>query len=177
MSRRTRSLAALAMVAVGGITAQGATAMTAHRASAAVLKVAKVKVAIGTTNRPHPLIVTAKGLPVYLLTGDSPHHPLCKGGCLTYWPAVTSRSRKPALGAGVKGKVGVWHHNGVNQVTLNGHPLYTFAQDSRGAALGEGVKSFGGVWEVIGAGGAPMAKSRSTSSGGSSSGGSSSGGW
>ncbi|HET9094078.1 MAG TPA: hypothetical protein VFN36_03235, partial [Solirubrobacteraceae bacterium] len=108
--------------------------------------------------------------PVYLLTGDSARHPLCKGNCLTYWPPVTSPSRKPVVGAGVKGRVGVWHHRGINQVTLNGHPLYTFAQDSRGAALGEGVKSFGGVWEVIGSSGKPMAKSRSTSSGGSSSG-------
>ncbi|HET9094217.1 MAG TPA: hypothetical protein VFN36_03935, partial [Solirubrobacteraceae bacterium] len=109
MSRRTRSLAALAMVAVGGVAAQSAAAGTAHRASGTVvLKVAKVKVAIGTTNGAHPLIVTAKGLPVYLLTGDSARHPLCKGNCLTYWPPVTSPSRKPVVGAGVKGRVGVW---------------------------------------------------------------------
>ena len=168
---RTRFAVAVATLAtLGGGTAtaavQSADAATAHTASVAVLKVASVKVAIGSTNKAHQLLVDAKGLPVYLLTGDSPSHPLCKGTCLTYWPAVTSTSMKPTVGAGVKGKIGVWHHNKINQVTLNGHPLYTYAQDSKGAALGEGLKSFGGVWDVMGASGSPMAKSSSSTGGG-----------
>ena len=170
MNRSRGTLVAAALVAVGGgaaaTVAQSAAAATARPASAAVLKVASVKVAIGTTNKAHQLLVSAKGLPVYLLTGDSASHPLCKGSCLTYWPAVTTTSKKPAVGAGVKGKIGVWHHGKINQVTLNGHPLYTYAQDSKGAALGEGLKSFGGVWEVMSAAGSPMAKSKSSSSGG-----------
>jgi predicted lipoprotein with Yx(FWY)xxD motif len=174
---RTRlTIAAASLAAIGGGTAtaavQSAAAATAHPASAAALKVASVKVTVGSTSKAHQLIVDSKGLPVYLLTGDSSSHPLCEStSCLTYWPAVTTTSMKPSLGSGVKGKVGVWHHNKINQVTLNGHPLYTFVQDSKGAARGEGQKSFGGVWEVMTAGGAPMAKSSSkSSSGGSSSG-------
>jgi predicted lipoprotein with Yx(FWY)xxD motif len=168
---RTRlTIAAAALAAIGGGTAtaavQSASAATARPASAAVLKVASVKVAIGTTNKAHSLIIDSKGLPVYLLTGDSSSHPLCaSSSCLTYWPAVTTTSSKPTLGAGIKGKIGVWKHNKIDQVTLNGHPLYTYAQDSKGAALGEGLKSFGGVWEVMTAGGSPMAKSSSKSSG------------
>jgi predicted lipoprotein with Yx(FWY)xxD motif len=168
---RTRlTIAAATLAAIGGGTAtaavQSASAATARPASAAVLKVASVKVAIGTTNKAHSLIIDSKGLPVYLLTGDSSSHPLCaSSSCLTYWPAVTTTSSKPTLGAGIKGKIGVWKHNKIDQVTLNGHPLYTYAQDSKGAALGEGLKSFGGVWEVMTAGGSPMAKSSSKSSG------------
>jgi len=168
---RTRlTIAAATLAAIGGGTAtaavQSASAATARPASAAVLKVASVKVAIGTTNKAHSLIIDSKGLPVYLLTGDSSSHPLCaSSSCLTYWPAVTTTSSNPTLGAGIKGKIGVWKHNKIDQVTLNGHPLYTYAQDSKGAALGEGLKSFGGVWEVMTAGGSPMAKSSSKSSG------------
>jgi predicted lipoprotein with Yx(FWY)xxD motif len=166
---RTRTVVVTAVATVSAL----ASALTSAAAGAAamhpaVLKVASVKVSMGTTNKSHPVIVDAKGLPVYLLTGDSPMHPLCKGSCLTYWPAVTATSAKVTLGPGIKGKVGVWHHNKINQVTLNGHPLYTFVQDGKGSALGEGVKSFGGVWEVIGANGSPMAKSSSHSSSGSS---------
>jgi predicted lipoprotein with Yx(FWY)xxD motif len=167
---------AATVAAIGGATAtaavQTASAAAAHPAGGAVLSVASVKVASGTKNTAHQLLVNSKGLPVYLLTGDSSKHPLCKGSCLTYWPAVTTTSSKPSVGSGVKGKIGVWKHNGISQVTLNGHPLYTYAQDSKGAALGQGLKSFGGIWEVMEASGSAMAKSKSASggSGGSGSG-------
>jgi len=169
---RTRlTLIAAAVAAIGsgtaGMAVQSASAATARPASGATLTLASVKVASGTTNKAHKLIVNSKGLAVYLLTGDSPSHPLCKGNCLTYWPAVTTTSSKPTLGAGITGKIGVWKHNKINQVTLNGHPLYTFAQDSKGAALGQGVKSFGGVWYVMQPSGTPMAKSKSSTGGGS----------
>jgi predicted lipoprotein with Yx(FWY)xxD motif len=169
MNRTRLTIAAAAIAAIGGGTAtaavQSAAAATARPASGAVLSVASVKVAIGTTNKAHSLIVDSKGLPVYLLTGDSSSHPLCaSSNCLTYWPAVTTTSSKPSLGAGIKGKIGVWKHDKIDQVTLNGHPLYTYAQDSKGAALGEGLKSFGGVWEVMTSGGSPMAKTASKSS-------------
>lgn len=181
MNRSRCALVAAALAAVGGgtatVAAQSAGAATAHPAArAAVLKLAKVKVAIGTTDKAHPLLVDAKGQAVYELTGDSARHPKCKSSsCLSFWPAVTTMSsKKPAVGAGVKGRVGVWHHNGKYQVTINGHPLYTYAQDSKGSALGEGVKSYGGIWWVMTASGTPMTKSSGGGSGGSGGGGGSS---
>ena len=67
------------------------------------------------------------------------HTTECKSAqCLSAWPAVRSKSMKPTLGKGVKGKVAIWHHNGMNQVTLNGHPLYTYSADSAGSAFGSG---------------------------------------
>ncbi len=174
MNRTRSTLVVAALAAVSGGTAiaavQSAEAATGHAASSAALQVASVKVAIGSTDKAHQLLVNAKGLPVYLLTGDSSKDAKCSSGtCLTYWPAVTSTSMHPTVGAGVKGKVGVWHHNKINQVTLNGHPLYTFVQDSKGAAHGEGTKSFGGTWEVLTPAGTAMAKiSNGSPSGGSS---------
>jgi predicted lipoprotein with Yx(FWY)xxD motif len=174
---RSRSItiaATLAAITGGGaaVAAQSAGAATARPASAAVVKVESVQVSTGTSNASHKVLVTSAGMPVYLLTGDSSSHPKCTGSqCLSAWPAVTTKSMKPVLGKGVKGKVGVWHHNKINQVTLNGHPLYTYAADSAGSASGQGLKSFGGTWWLLTAGGSAMAKSKS---GGSGSGG---GGW
>ncbi len=40
---------------------------------------------------------------------------------------------------------------------LNGHPLYTFAEDSSaGTAKGQGLKGFGGTWEVLSASGSGL---------------------
>jgi predicted lipoprotein with Yx(FWY)xxD motif len=166
------------LAAIGGgataATVQSAGATTARPAAAAsALKVASVSVATGTSNTSHKVLVDAAGMPVYLLTGDSSSHPKCTGSqCLSAWPAVTTKAKKPALGKGVKGKVGVWRHNHINQVTLNGHPLYTYAADSAGSASGQGLKSFGGTWWLLSASGSPMANK--SSSGGSGGGG---GGW
>lgn len=166
------SLAALAGAgAAAAVGAQGAAAAPAHRAAGAMaVKLASIKV----SGKARKVLVDGAGKPVYVLTGDSTAHPKCSSRtCLSVWPAVTTMARKPALGRGVRGRIGVWRHDRIAQVTLNGHPLYTYYGDSPGSSSGEGLKSFGGTWELLTAGGAPMAKSRS-GSGGSSGGGS---GW
>lgn len=172
---RSRSITVAATIAAmsGGaaaLAAQSAGAATGRAASSAnVLKVASVKVSTGGSNSSHKVLVSASGLPVYILSGDSASHPKCaKSQCLAAWPAVRTKSMHPSLGKGVKGKVGVWHHNHMNQVTLNGHPLYTYSADSPGAATGQGLKSFGGTWWLLTASGSPM---------GQSSGGGGGGGW
>jgi predicted lipoprotein with Yx(FWY)xxD motif len=168
---KSRSITLVATVAALGagtaaIAAQSAGAATAHPASAAAIKVASVQVQSGTSNSSHKVLVNSKGMPIYLLTGDSKSHPKCTGAqCLSAWPAVTSKSMKPTLGKGVKGKVAVWHHKGINQVTLNGHPLYTYAADSAGSASGQGLKSFGGTWWLLTASGSPMANVKSSTAG------------
>jgi predicted lipoprotein with Yx(FWY)xxD motif len=111
-------------------------------------------------------VVTSGGFAVYDLTGDTKQHPECTtaNSCFMFWPPVKVSSAKHLSKApGVSGKLGVWHRNGFNQVTLNGHPLYRYSGDSRkGTASGEGIKSFGGTWHVIKASG-------STGSGGTTS--------
>jgi hypothetical protein len=67
------------------------------------------------------------------------------------WPPVkVSSPEKLTKAAGIKGKLGTWHRNGFFQVTLNGHPLYTFSIDRHPrAAMGEGIHGFGGTWHVL----------------------------
>lgn len=178
-NRLTRMAVAVAAIgAIGGGAAATALAATAHSASAGTVKVGSVTVG----GAKHSLLVTSTGKPVYLLTGDSMKHSLCTSkSCLSFWPPVTTTAKKPVAGAGVKGKLTVWNHKGINQLVLNGHPLYTFASDSGSTAKGQGIKNFGGTWWLMTGSGASFTSTASsggsTSTGGStsSSGGSSSG--
>jgi predicted lipoprotein with Yx(FWY)xxD motif len=108
-----------------------------------------------TKNEP---IAVSKGKAIYLLTGDSKTHPECvkANGCLAIWLPVTvsSAKSKPTAAKGIKGKLGVWNRTGLNgkihQVTLAGHPMYTFIVDmQKNHATGEGIVHFGGTWHAI----------------------------
>jgi predicted lipoprotein with Yx(FWY)xxD motif len=98
------------------------------------------------------VIVNSRSRAVYALTGDSQRHPECTkaNGCFQFWfPVKVSSAKQLTKAPGISGKLGVWHRNGFFQVTLAGHPLYTFAGDTqKDAATGEGIKSFGGTWHV-----------------------------
>lgn len=105
-----------------------------------VEKNAKVTNQQGVTK--HKNILTWHGFAVYMLTGDSKHHPECDNStCLVVWPPVKVSSMKNLSKApGISGKLGVWRHKGFNQVTLGGHPLYRYSGDNpNGAATGEGI--------------------------------------
>ncbi|WP_413455640.1 hypothetical protein ACLQ8T_02985 [Glutamicibacter sp. FR1] len=69
---------------------------------------------------------------------------VCTGDCLAKWPISTAVSDEPVL-EGVTGEAGtIESPDGEKQVTLNGMPLYTFAQDAKpGDTAGQGG---GGVW-------------------------------
>ncbi len=103
-------------------------------------------------------VVVRRGLAVYTLSGDTKANPLCTkaNNCFAVWKPVKVGSKsKLTKAAGIKGKLGTFKRNGFHQVTLAGHPLYTFATDSSGVANGDLIPSFGGTWHLItvGAGG------------------------
>jgi predicted lipoprotein with Yx(FWY)xxD motif len=109
------------------------------------------------------ITVNSRGVAVYELLPETIHHPLCTSTqCLQFWPPVTVASAKTKLTAapGVKGKLGIWHRHGFFQVTLGGHPLYTFSLDKnkKGIAMGDLVHGFGGIWHVLPAGASSEAK-------------------
>ncbi len=127
------------------------------------------------TNQSHAtahanIVVNSKAKAVYFLTGDTRTHSECTKAnhCFTFWPPVTVASRASLSAApGVTGKLGLWKRDGFLQVTLNGHPLYTYAGDLEPRnATGEGVVSFGGTWHVRRAGStaAPGGTTTSTTS-------------
>jgi predicted lipoprotein with Yx(FWY)xxD motif len=105
-------------------------------------------------SRREPILVNARGVALYTLSGETAHHLKCTSTmCITFWPPDKVRSAHVKLTKppGVKGKLGIIHRHGFFQLTLNGRPLYTFKLDAgkRGIAMGEGVVAFGGTWHVI----------------------------
>jgi predicted lipoprotein with Yx(FWY)xxD motif len=151
-------------VAVGALSG---VASAASAKASPVLKIESVSVTVNGKTVKHDVLVNGAGHAVYLLTGDSSKSPKCTSStCLGNWPAVTSSAKKPVVGKGVTGKVAIWSHKGINQVTINGHPLYTYLADSSaGEATGEGLKSFGGTWNVLGGSGVAASIGSSSSSG------------
>ncbi|MGZ4591017.1 MAG: COG4315 family predicted lipoprotein [Actinomycetes bacterium] len=118
-----------------------------------------------------PVLETANGRVVYLLTADKSGSSSCSASCLQYWPPVVVDSGTPK-GVGVTGALAVLKRSdGIMQLTVAGHPAYTYAADqSAGQTGGQGMKSFGGTWWVVSPAGAAVkgaaAASSSATSGG-----------
>jgi predicted lipoprotein with Yx(FWY)xxD motif len=95
--------------------------------------------------------VNGKGVTLYELSPETTKHLLCKSStCLQAWPPLKATG-KVSKAAGVSGTLGTFKRKGFDQVTLNGHPVYTFSEDAgkKGMANGEGLRSFGGTWHVF----------------------------
>lgn len=149
LPRRRPSIAILMIAASGFALAAVAGLAVAKSFTLGIAKNVSVK------GKKQSIVGDGKGLTVYDLSGESAHHALCTSanGCLRFWFPVTVASSKSRVTAapGVKGKLGLWHRSGFFQVTLAGHPLYTFKLDNKtkGKTTGEGVVSFGGTWHVL----------------------------
>ncbi len=149
--RLRRPIIALIVAIAGPATAAIAAVAVAKTFTLNIAKSAQVTNTKGVSMREN-VIANARGFALYALSGDSMHHPQCTkaNGCFRFWPPLKVASAKALTKApGISGKLGVWHRDGFFQVTLAGHPLYTFASDThRDAATGEGLRSFGGTWHV-----------------------------
>ncbi len=145
-------------VAAGAVLVVAALLGAVALSSAAISKsdtlgVARARLSGPSGHRQEPIAVTSKGVAVYELLPETTRHPLCttSNGCFFVWPPVKAGSGHVTKASGVKGHLGTFRRDGFTQVTLNGHPLYTFAQDGgrKGVATGDGLHSFGGVWHVF----------------------------
>lgn len=95
------------------------------------------------------IVIAGSGRTVYVFDKDSPGSgtSACTGGCASLWRAVTTTAATPSV-SGVTGAVGtITRADGAKQLTLAGHPLYTYAGDSAsGQTTGQGVQH---VWWVV----------------------------
>ena len=95
------------------------------------------------------MVTDGSGMTLYLFTKDTKGttKSACTGACLSYWPPALLGSSAPKL-TGVTGTVGSSAAaGGGKQVTLNGWPLYYYAQDkAAGDVLGQGVMN---IWWVV----------------------------
>jgi len=99
-------------------------------------------------------LVTGDGMPLYVFSLDTGGTSACTDeDCTSEWPPLASQG-SPTAGEGVDAtKLGtITRDDGTMQVTYNGHPLYTFADDTgSGDAGGQGMEDNGGTWSLISA--------------------------
>jgi predicted lipoprotein with Yx(FWY)xxD motif len=94
------------------------------------------------------VLTNAKGFTLYSFAPDTPAASKCYGSCAAYWPPVTGTA---AASPGVPGRVGtIKRTDGSEQLTYNGHPLYTYIGDTApGQARGNNLNLNGGLWHEV----------------------------
>jgi predicted lipoprotein with Yx(FWY)xxD motif len=124
-------------------TASSGESTTSRGESAAVVKAAS-NATLGAT-----VLVDAQGMTLYHLGGEQGGKFICTtSACLGVWHPLSASSA--ATPSGSVGSLGtVKRPDGTEQVTYQGTPLYTFAQDkSPGQAGGQGIKDVG-TWTAV----------------------------
>ena len=106
------------------------------------------------------VLADAGGHTLYLLTANGADVK-CTGGCLTIWqPLLLPAGTTTPRGSGVTGQVAVVSQGSAKQITVSGHPLYTYTADAGARQTsGQGVQSFGGTWYVVGPSGSAITTS------------------
>jgi predicted lipoprotein with Yx(FWY)xxD motif len=97
-----------------------------------------------------PILADAKGMTLYMATGDTAGQSGCTADCLNLWPPLIlpAGQSQPVAGPGVAG-LGTFVRSDGIQVTYHGKPLYTWSKDTApGQVTGEGVIDSGGTWHV-----------------------------
>ena len=91
-----------------------------------------------------PVLANSRGQVLYEYADDTPTSSACQADwCLVDWPPLQAGSGTPTAVPGVTATISVIDGGGgVRQVTLGGHPLYTFAGDLHpGDIRGQGIGS------------------------------------
>jgi len=115
------------------------------------------------------ILVDGSGHTLYLLTADTGTESTCYDACAEVWPpdVTTGTPANSGVTASLVGTTA--RTDNTTQVTYNGHPLYTFAHDTKaGDVTGQGIATFGGIWYVVGVDGAAVINAPSGSSSSSS---------
>jgi predicted lipoprotein with Yx(FWY)xxD motif len=103
------------------------------------------------------ILVDSRGRTVYVFANDKANVSNCDAACAANWPPVSAPTPLPASLPGVSGAIGMaTRSDGSHQLSVAGHPVYTFTGDSAaGQTNGQGINLNGGVWTVVLPTGAP----------------------
>jgi predicted lipoprotein with Yx(FWY)xxD motif len=95
-----------------------------------------------------PVVANDRGQVLYAYSDDTPTTSACNADwCLVDWPPLQASGTPTAVGAVTAPVSMIRGAGGVDQVTLGGHPLYTFAGDLHpGDTRGEGI---GSDWYLV----------------------------
>jgi predicted lipoprotein with Yx(FWY)xxD motif len=97
------------------------------------------------------VVVDSKGFTLYDFHKDKGTTSSCYGGCAKVWPPLLTDSQPKGAGGVMGSKLGTTKRkDGTTQVTLAGHPLYTYVEDTKpGEAKGNDFSSFGAEWYAL----------------------------
>ncbi|MEQ7009343.1 hypothetical protein ABN028_24505 [Actinopolymorpha sp. B17G11] len=102
------------------------------------------------------VLTDADGMTLYTADVEKGGTIACVDACADFWPPLTTNTAEvPTSIDGVTGELGVLERpDNTKQVTLDGRPLYTFAEDrTPGSVQGDGFEDdFGGqhfVWKIV----------------------------
>jgi predicted lipoprotein with Yx(FWY)xxD motif len=148
---------ALAVAACSSSASNGTTTPASAAASAAAAPATGQAITAQPTSL-GVILVDGSGRTVYEFANDTNGTSACIGACAANWPPVAAPSPLPTSLPGVTGQLGtITRQDGSSQLTVAGHPLYTFAGDSApGQTNGQGKTLDGGLWTVSSAAGAPV---------------------
>lgn len=148
--------ALLAACSSGGSTAPAAGSSTQTGAASGTTLATRQVSGAGT------VLTDPSGMTVYEAQQEAGGKILCTASCLSFWfPVTVSQGVTPTAASGVTGELATINRpGGGTQLTVNGHPLYTFKQDtSPGSDLGNDFQDqFGGqsfTWHALTVAGAP----------------------
>jgi predicted lipoprotein with Yx(FWY)xxD motif len=144
------ALAAIVAGCGGGSPSTTASAGPAYGAAAPASKPAAATVATAHTKL-GKVLVDARGRTLYLFEKDMGGASSCNGACASVWPAVTTGAKAVAGNGIAAAKLGSSKRSdGRTGVTYGGHPLYTYAGDTKsGDVNGQGLDQFGAEWYVV----------------------------
>ena len=136
---------ALTVVACGnsGYTNTGSSGGTTPTSTVSI-----ITTATSTVNGQSVTILTnTQGRTLYYFKPDTATKTACTGACAGNWPPLLfTGTGPPGSAISLPGTLSVATLENRQQVEYNGHPLYTFGQDTApGQTNGEGIK---GVWFV-----------------------------
>ena len=154
----TLTLATACGTGGGTSTAASSGSMSAPAGTGAPLATSTTK--LGT------ILVDDNGRTVYEFANDTGNTSTCNGDCAHDWPPVAATGTPPAAPTGVSGDLGsTTREDGTGQLTVAGHPVYTFEGDSApGQTNGNGITLNGGRWSAVSPSGAPVGTASSSAS-------------
>jgi predicted lipoprotein with Yx(FWY)xxD motif len=122
---------------------------SATRRAAAPKAAAGVTVKVATTKLGR-ILTDGNGRTLYLFEKDKGQASSCSGACAGIWPPLTAATGVAGPGALASDLGSIKRPDGTTEATYAGHPLYTYAGDSKpGDTHGQGLDQFGAQWYAL----------------------------